>query len=336
VSGGRRWREVLVSLAFCGPAIALYLGFVILPAVLGFAYGLTDWSGWSGGGRGADLWALGGALARFDFGAARAAAEAFLGARFVGLTNYAALARDTTFADFSGWGAFRRSALGFTLFETVLIVAAFTFGSLVLAVLLDRVKKATGLVRGLFFYPFVLSLLVSSLLFLYLGNYREGAVNKLLEWVGLGAWRQDWIMSPTWAPWTIFALMVWTCTGFYTTIYLANLQAIPEELYEAACLDGAGPVAVFRAIQLPLVMPTVLTNSVLALINGINLFGQVVVMTHGGPGTQTYTLGYYIYHLGRLNNQQGYASAMSFVVFVLLAAIAIAQAALLRRKQVQL
>ncbi|MBI5834718.1 MAG: sugar ABC transporter permease [Armatimonadetes bacterium] len=332
----RRRRESLVSLVFCGPAIALYLAFVIGPALLGFAYGLTDWSGWSGGGQASDLGAALGGLARLDGGAARAGCEAFLGAKFVGLANYAELAHDPVFANFQSVTAFRRSALGFTLFETLLIVLTFTFGAMVLAVLLDRVKHRVGLVRGLFFYPFVLSLLVSSLLFLYLGNYREGAINKALAWMGLSAWQQDWLMSPTWAPWTIFALVAWTSMGFFTTLYLANLQAIPEDLYEAAALDGAGPLAVFRAIQFPLLMPTVLTNSVLALINGINLFGQVVVTTQGGPGTQTFTLGYYIYHLGRLNNRQGYASAVSFVVFVLLAAIAIVQATALRRRQVEL
>ncbi len=293
---GSAWRNGLASAILCGPAVLLYGGFIVVPALLGFAYSLTDWTGWS----------------RHP--------------RFTGLANFRELCGDRRLA----------AALGFTLFETLLIVIFFSFGAMLLALLLDRLTRMKGLIRGLFFYPYVLSILVSGLLFRYLANYRQGAINTLLRAVGLGGWAQDWMGDPRLVPWFIFALVAWGGLGFFTTLYLANLQTIPLELYEAARMDGAGPLAIFRHIQFPLLIPTLTTNSVLALITGINLFGQIVVTTQGGPGYRTFSIGYYIYWLGVLNNRQGYAAAVSFVCFVALLLLAAVQVALLRRREVTL
>jgi raffinose/stachyose/melibiose transport system permease protein len=293
---GRGWHAWWASVILCGPAVVLYAGFVVLPAVLGFAYSFTDWTGWT---RRPNL---------------------------IGLANFRELLGDTRFLE----------AVQFTLFETVLVVLFFTFATMVLAVLLDRLRVFRGLVGGLFFYPYVLSILVSALLFQYLANYREGGVNTVLRAVGLEGLAQDWMGDPALVPYFIFALVAWSGAGFFTTLYLANLQTIPQDLYEAARIDGAGPLSVFARIQFPMLLPTITTNSVLALITGVNLFPQIVVTTQGGPGYRTFTIGYYIYHLGVLNNRQGYAAAVSFVTFAALVAVASVQVALLRRRQVML
>ena len=332
----RRLRGALGSVLFCGPAVLLYAGFVILPAILGFTYSLTDWNGWRSGGDGSDLLRAAASLLRLAPGEAVGALERFLGARFIGLGNYRELFDNATFLNTESLRGFRESVVGFTLYETLLIVIAFTFGSLVLAVLLDRLRHLKGLIRGLFFYPYVLSVLVSGLLFMYLANRRVGAINRILAAVGLGSWQQNWMMGPQFAPYFVFALVAWSGLGFFTTLYLANLQTIPTDLYEAARIDGAGPLAIFRHIQVPMLMPTVMTNSVLALIAGINLFPQIVVTTAGGPGTQTHTIGYYVYRLGWTDNRLALASAVSFVAFVALVLVAAVQVALLRRRQVSL
>jgi ABC-type sugar transport system permease subunit len=296
VRRGAAWRDGLASVILCGPAVLLYGGFIVVPALLGFAYSLTDWTGWS----------------RHP--------------RFTGLANFRELLGDRRLA----------AALGFTLFETLLIVVFFSFGAMLLALLLDRLTRMKGLIRGLFFYPYVLSILVSGLLFRYLANYRQGAINTLLRAVGLGGWAQDWMGDPHLVAWFVFALVAWGGLGFFTTLYLANLQTIPLELYEAARMDGAGAVSIFRHIQFPMLIPTLTTNSVLALITGINLFGQIVVTTQGGPGYRTFSIGYYIYWLGVLNNRQGYAAAVSLVCFLALLLLAAVQVALLRRREVTL
>ena len=207
---------------------------------------------------------------------------------------------------------------------------------MLLAILLDKLRIMKGLIRGLFFYPYILSILVGALLFQYMANFREGAVNTLLRAIGLEACAQDWMGDPSLVAYFIFALVAWNGLGFFTTVYLANLQTIPTDLYEAARIDGAGALTVFTRIQFPMLLPTLTTNSVLALITGINLFPQIVVTTQGGPGWRTFSVGYYIYYLGVLNNRQGYAAAVSFVTFVVLVGIAGMQVALLRRRQVTL
>ena len=289
-------QESVASLILCGPAVVLYGGFIVLPAFLGFAYSLTNWTGWT------------------------------TTPHFIGLDNFRELSHDGRFLD----------AIRFTLFETVLVVAFFTFGSMLLAIALDKLRVMKGLIRGLFFYPYILSILVSALLFQYMANFREGAVNTLLRAVHLDALAQDWMGDPALVAYFIFGLVAWNGVGFFTTVYLANLQTIPVELYEAARIDGAGALTVFTRIQFPMLLPTLTTNSVLALITGINLFPQIVVTTQGGPGWRTFTVGYYIYHLGVLSNRQGYAAAVSFVTFAALVAIAGIQVALLRRRQVSL
>ena len=284
------------SILLCGPAIALYTAFFVLPTLLGFTYGLTNWSGWS------------------------------KDPRYIGLDNFRELIADDRFF----------ATLQFTLFETAMIVVGYTVLSLVLAVLLDRMQVMKGLVRGLFFYPFILSILVSALLFQYMANYRTGAINTLLRSMGLDSLTQDWMGDPALVPYFILALVLWHGLGFYTTIYLAGLQTIPGEQYEAAEIDGASPWAVFRHIQIPSLIPQIKTNSVIALITGINLFPQILVTTQGGPGYRTFTTGYYIYWLGSENDRQGYASAIAFVVFVLLVLVAAIQATLLQRRETEL
>lgn len=289
-------RESAASLFLCGPAVLLYGGFIVFPALLGFAYSLTDWNGWN------------------------------RTPRFIGMANFREAFTDARFVD----------AIRFTLFETVLVVAFFSFGTMALAILLDRIRMFKGVIRGLFFYPYILSILVSALLFQYMANYNEGVINTVLRRGGLGGFAQDWMGDPRWVAYFIFALVAWNGAGFFTTVYLANLQTIPADLYEAARIDGAGAVTVFMRIQFPMLVPALTTNSVLALITGINLFPQIVVTTQGGPGWRTFSIGYYIYHLGVLSNRQGYAAAISFVTFVALVAISALQAALLRRRQVAL
>jgi raffinose/stachyose/melibiose transport system permease protein len=289
-----RASRLLVSVCFVGPALLLYGGFIVLPAIIGFGYSLSDWNGW--GRR----------------------------VHFVGGANFVELMHDERFF----------ASIRFTLCETILIVAFFSFGAMVLAVLLDRLRLLRGWIRGLFFYPYVLSVVVSGLVFQYLADYRSGAINELLRRIGLASWAQEW-MGPDWAMWFVFAFLAWSGLGFFTTLYLANLQTIPQEMYEAARLEGASAVAVFRAIQFPMLIPTLTANSVLALITGINLFPQIVVLW-SSPRTDTYTIGYYIYKMGILNNRQGYATAISLVTFVALALVAIVQVRFLRRKETQL
>jgi raffinose/stachyose/melibiose transport system permease protein len=289
-----RGRARLATLILTGPAALLYLAFFVAPALLGFGYAFTNWNGWT------------------------------KTPSFTGLANFKEMLHDERLL----------ASIVFTLKETVGVVIAFTFGALILGVLLDRVRRLKGLVRALFFYPYILSILISGLLFQYLANYREGAINVVLRNLGLGSWTQDWMGDPKLVAYFIFALIVWSSVGFFSTLYLAALQSIPSELFEAAEIDGAKAVAVFWHIQAPLVRSTRNLCLMLSVIYGVNLFGQIVVTTQGGPGYRTSTIGYHIYWLGVLNNRQGYAASISLAVCIVLAAIAILQQRLVAGKNV--
>lgn len=291
-----RLREGVSSAVLCGPAAVLYVGFVVIPALIGFAYSFTDWSGWT------------------------------LAAKWIGSENFRELLADQRL----------RSAIRFTLFETALIVVAFAFGAMLLAVVLDRARRMRSALQALFFYPYVLSILVSALLFQYLANYDQGLVNVALRAMGLESLARDWMGDLRLVGWFVFALVAWTGLGFFLTLYLANLQTIPTELYEAARLDGAGSWSLFRAVQLPLLRPALTVNLVLATIYGLNLFGQILVTTQGMPGYRTMTVGYYVYWQGIQNDRQGYSAALSLVVFAVIAVVAAIQVALLKRKDVEL
>lgn len=286
----------LSSVLLCGPAILFYTAFFVFPTLLGFAYSLTDWSGWT------------------------------RDPTFIGLDNFRELIGDERFF----------ATLKFTLSQTAMIVVCYTSLALILAVLLDRMRVMKGLVRGLFFYPFILSILVSALLFQYLANFRSGAINIVLQTLGLDHWAQDWMGDPALVPYFILTLVVWQGLGFYTTLFLAGLQTIPRELYEAAGIDGAGSVATFYHIQIPALVPQIKICSVIALITGINLFPQILVTTQGGPGYRTFTAGYHIYWLGTENDRQGYASAIALVVFLVLVLVAAVQATLFQRRETDL
>ncbi len=288
----RRQHSALATAVLTGPAALIYTLFFVVPSILGFGYAFTNWNGWN------------------------------KSPAFVGLDNFKEMLHDQRLLS---------SAL-FTFEQTVGLVVAFTFGALVLAVLLDRIRRMKALIRALFFYPYLLSILIAGLLFQYLANYRTGAVNVLLRNVGLSRLAQDWMGDPKLVSFFIFALCVWSALGFFTTLYLAALQSIPPELFEAAELDGAREGTVFWSIQAPLVRPTRNLCAILSLIFGVNLFGQIVVTTQGGPGYRTSTIGYHIYWLGVLNNRQGYAASISLAVCIFLALVALAQHRLSRKE----
>lgn len=281
------------SLIFCGPAVTLYVAFMIVPAVLGFGYAFMHWNGWA------------------------------TPARYIGLENFRLMLHD---------GRLHRSIV-ITAAQSAGMVIFFTFGCMILAVLLDHVRVCKGLIRGLFFYPYILSIVVSGLVFRWLGH-QDGVINSALRMMGLASLAQQWD-GPGWAPWYLFAFIAWSGLGFFTMVYLANLQTIPEDLYEAARLDGAGSFRVFWHIQRPLLMPSVTTNSVMALIMGVNLFAHVKVLWDQ-PRDDTLTISTYIFDLGIAGSDYGYATAVSLVAFVALAAIALVQVEILRRREVQL
>jgi multiple sugar transport system permease protein len=290
----RGWlREALTGWAFSAPFLVIFLGFLALPILASFLLSFTDFS-------------LGNLVDPFS-------------ARFVGLNNYAKLLHDPKFL---------QAALNttiFVVFGTVLNLAV----GLAAAVALNRgITRFRAVFRVGYYLPVVSSIVAIAVIWRFLFNADFGLVNGLLQAVGIKG--PDWLGNPTLAVGIIVALMVWRNFGNAMIIFLAGLQGIPNDLYEAARIDGANRWQEFRSITLPMLRPTMLFLTVLTTIGFLQVFEEPFVMTQGGPLNKTLPISMYVYQQGFNFFHQGYASAMAYTLFVVIAAITLIQFRLLR------
>jgi multiple sugar transport system permease protein len=191
--------------------------------------------------------------------------------------------------------------------------------AILLAVFLSREARGMGAARTIIFIPVVTSLVVAALLWAMMYNKDLGLIQSLLGIFGIG--HTAFMSSSTLALPAIVFMMVWKEVGFSTIIFVAGLKGIPAMFYDAAAIDGAGPVRQFLSITLPLLKPVLLFVIVTQTISALQVFIPIFVMTQGGPAFATNAIVYYIYQNGFQYNDMGYASAMSFVVLVLLVAV---------------
>lgn len=209
--------------------------------------------------------------------------------------------------------------------NTLLIAVAVTIVQnaigLLIALGVNSRIKTRKILRVVFFAPVVITSIAVG--FLWQNLFApKGAINQILEGIGLGALRQNWLGDPQVAIWAIIVVVIWQFVGYSMVIFLAGLQGIPDEVLEAAAIDGAGPVRRFWYITRPLLAPAITINLMLSLIGGFKLFDQVFVMTKGGPGGATATISTLIYsnafQLGRF--AYGAALAVVLTLFVSVAA----------------
>lgn len=239
--------------------------------------------------------------------------------KWVGLANYREIASDPTF-----WTAF-----GNTVVFTVVSVPLGIATGLGAAVLLNRALPARGLLRGLVYVPVVVSGVASGVIFLRLFDPIRGILNQLAGALGLP--QVDWQSDGTAALASIILVTVWQGVGFGMVVYLAGLQGIPREVYEAASMDGAGPWRTFRSITWPLLAPTTFFLVVYSVILSFQAFDTVFVLTRGGPGNSTTFLVQYAYDQGFTQLRQGYAAALGVIIYVVVLALTAAQWRLQKR-----
>jgi len=230
-------------------------------------------------------------------------------ARFVGLENYLRLLRDPLF-----WKVLRNTVV-FVAIGVPLTLASALGGALLVN---SRLAWLRGLYRTVFFSPVVTTLVAVAVVWRYLYHPRYGLINQMLGLVGLPA--IDWLGNPTWATVAITVLAVWRGFGYGLVIYVAGLQAIPESLYEAAQLDGAGTWRQLREITLPLLVPTTLFVAVITTVTLFQIFAEPYVMTRGGPLYATTSITLLMYEQGFRWWNLGAAAAVAFVLFALIIA----------------
>lgn len=245
----------------------------------------------------------------------------FQDAPYVGLANYEFLMGDWRF-----W-----QAMGNSAYYTALSVPLGMAFSLAIAVVMNQKLKGVNFFRTLFFMPVVSSWVAVSIIWLTLLDPNVGIVNYVLSWFGIP--RINWLGDPRSAMPAIVLISIWKSAGFNMVIWLAGLQAIPQELYEAAAIDGANRWRQFRHVTLPLLAPTSFFLAVTGVIGALQVFTPVYVITRGGPLDSTNTAVYHIYRRAFQEFDFGYASAQSWVLFAVIFLVTVIQVAYRRSRE---
>lgn len=239
---------------------------------------------------------------------------------FIGMANYTKLIGDEQF-----W-----ASLWFTTKYTLLVTPLIFVLAFILALLVKLPLKGIGFFRTVFFLPVVIGLSVSSFIWVWLLNDRVGIINKLLIDIGLIDKSILWLGDKDLALYVIVISIVWKTVGLTMVLLLAGMQGIPDELYEAAEVDGANKMTRMRYITLPLLRQTIALSLVLSVIGSFLAFDQFYIMTQGGPRNQTITAVYWIYNNSFTYFKMGYGAALSIVLLFILAVLSVVQLYLLR------
>lgn len=241
---------------------------------------------------------------------------------FIGLGNYQRILQDRLF-----WEAVQHTLL-FALLSTPSLI----IGGLCLALLLNHPWLSSGVFRTLYYLPNVLSTSVIGLIFLaVLGASDAGLVNTFLGYLGISP--ISFLLSSEWAMGSVAFATLWWTVGFNMLILLAGLQSIPDEINDAAKVDGAANWQRFWRITLPLLRRPLMLVTILTVISSFQVFGQIDVMTKGGPGGQTRSIVYYIFERSFTQYQLGYGSAVAFILFAVLFVLSLTQLRLFAREE---
>jgi multiple sugar transport system permease protein len=274
--------EIRAAVLFLAPALTLIAVFFFLPVIAGFALSVTDF----------DIYSLGD----------------LHNIRFIGLGNYGQLLHNSTF-----WTALLNT-LYFAVVGGPLTVAV----SLGAALLVNaRAARLKPLFRTVYFAPVVTTLVAVAVVWRYLYHPRFGMINLALQRIGIHG--PDWLGDPKYAMPAIILLAVWKNFGYNMIIFIAGLQAVPEELYEASRIDGAGPLRQFRHVTLPMLGPTFLFVGIVTAIGYLQLFAEPYVMTRGGPLDRTLSAVMLMYQQGFRWWRMGYAAAIALMLFFVIA-----------------
>ncbi len=283
-------REAALGYAIIGLIYLFFLLFVFGPMLLAFYISLTRWDG----------------LAPIQQ------------ARFIGLQNYVDLFRDERFR-MSLWHDFE--------FAYKAYLGQIGLG-LILALIVTNIPRFRSAARFIAFAPFVLPIVATSILFTILMNPVWGTFNATLSLVGLPTSR--WLQDPTTAMDATVLMIIWKYAGYYMVLFMTALLGVPQELYDAAHIDGAGPIQTFRYITWPMILPAFVFISIINVIGNLQVFTPVFIMTGGGPNRATEVVVVLMYNTAFTNFRYSVANAMAVILFFIILALTIFQMKVLR------
>ena len=288
--------SVWVPYLFLAPYLIVFTTFVLIPSVLGIWISFHDW-------------------------------DYLLPTKpWVGLDNYRSLFDPDSVDSERFWNSMLATGK-FTLYSVPFLVAI----PLMVALLLNQQFAGRNFFRSLYFAPYVLGIAVIGVLWRFLLDPTVGMINYYLGLIGLPD-DTPWITTLPWAWVSLVGMTVWWTLGFNAVIYLAALQGIPNDLYEAAKLDGAGRWARFRDVTLPQMRPVLMFVIIITILASANMFGQSYLVTQGAPGTETRTAVMFIASEGLQNFRMGSAAAMSFILAFFLMILSIVNFTVFRQK----
>lgn len=282
-------KENLIGYGFLAPALILLITFLIFPVGKVIYYAFTDYY--------------------------LLTPEA---TKFIGLDNFIKLINDPIFL----------KSIGNTAKFVVWIIPVQLGAALGMALIINKQRKGNMFFKVAFFAPVVMSLVVISILWLYLLNPNQGLINALLGKIGISA--QPFLTSPKQAMYTIVFVSAWQGAGYQMLLLLAGMQNIPQDVYEAAEIDGFSKFQQFLYITMPLLKPTAIFVLLTTLISAFKLLIQPMVMTQGGPMDSTMTMVYYIYQKGFTDRMVGYSSSIALIFTTLIGLITVAQRKLVK------
>ncbi len=277
---------------FILPAFLLYSYFFFFSLIKGAYYSLTNWNGISSK------------------------------LNFIGFQNFARMFGNQRFIH----------SLGFTFYYTFILLVVSTILGLILALMLNEKFRGQIILRAIYFFPAVLSLITVGLIWNEIFYRVFPAIG---EFLGIELLSRSLLSSSKMAVYAVVMVNIWQFTGMAMILFLAGLQTIPEELYEAAVMDGANYFKKFLAITLPYLMPIMQIVIVLGLKTGITVFDYIIALTGGGPAGATESIGILIYNIGFDENKFGYASAQAMVLFIIIVVISFIQIKVLSRLEVE-
>ena len=231
---------------------------------------------------------------------------------FIGWENYTKLWSDRTF-----W-----KVMNNTLIYLIFVVPSLVILSLVLAILVNQKLRSIKFFRAVYYFPVIVSVVVAGIAWKWV--YAEnGILNYFLSIISWQPVKIPWLTNPQTAIFAIMAVVVWRGIGYYMVIYLAGLQAIPADLYEAAAIDGSDGWQKHFDITIPLMQPYIILVSIISSISAMKIFEEVYIMSQGGPANSTKTVVYYLYDKGFTSLEMGYASAIGVFLFLIIFVISI-------------
>ena len=279
-------KEFLVGMGFILPSLLGFLVFTFIPVIISFVLSFTNWNFMQGWGA----------------------------IKFNGLSNYFRLFSDEWFLN---------SYKNNILFTAVTVPVLIGLG-LVMASIINKYIYGGAAVRTMIFIPYIASVVAVCTVWMVLLQPSYGPVNQALKAFGVEN-PPGWLADFKWSLPSIMIIYIWQQVGYYSIVFLAGLKGLPEDVYEAAKVDGASPVRQFFSITIPLISPTTFFLTIMGIIGSFKVFDQISVLTQGGPGSSSSVMAYYVYRTAFDYFDMGYANTLAWALFVLVFLVTLIQ-----------